>query len=157
MTIGDPHTAEQLQAEVSRRLKHALPVELVRHLCPQVRDDVRTICAYCFRNGFRNLRVTQVGDWWRHNPRTVNRHLHNAELRSLEYVIDSARLLHAAYLLDDMRAELAVLATVLDYPSSSAFANDVRRWTGYSPSALQQRGAIDTVVPLIRSCIQSPR
>jgi len=50
VTIDDRHhTVDQFRAEVSRRLKHALPVELVRPVVPQARDDARTICAYCFR------------------------------------------------------------------------------------------------------------
>lgn len=152
--LGDPQTGDQLLTEVARRLKHAIPVELVRRVCPQVDDDPYTICTYCFRDGFRNLKVTQVADWWRRDPRTVNRQLTKAGLRSFEYIIDYARLLHVAYRLDDTPAGPGALARLLDYPSSSALANDVRHWTGCSPSALQSRGAIDTAVRLVRTGIE---
>ena len=156
MQIDQPDTRERLKRRVSRYLTHSLPAEIVRRVLPQAADSARILCAYCFRHGFRNLKVREVAGWLQRDPTALNRQLRTARLRNAKHIIDYARSLHAAYHLDTVRGGPAAAARLLDYPSASAFAIDVRRWTGHSPSGLQQRGAIETVVRVITSEIQRP-
>lgn len=153
--MSDPDTMDRLKREVARRLANALPVELIRQAVPEVNNDSTNYCAYCFRHGFRNLRVEQVADWFRCNVTTLNRHLRAAGLRSIEHIIDFGRALHAAHRLDATSAPIASIVRALEFPTAAAFSRDVRRWIGHSPSKLREIGASNVVLSVIAHCARS--
>jgi AraC-like DNA-binding protein len=52
---------------------------------------------------------------------------------SYSRVLDEARLLKAATLLEDTDAPLLDISLMLDYENASSFTRAFRRWTGVSP------------------------
>lgn len=151
-----PGAMERLRREVTHRLEHALPIELVRRVDPQVEWQAHRYCTWCFRNAFRPLEVHSIADWFREDPTTVNRHLHLAGLRELSKMISSARLLHIANRLDSTSATIATISRILHFRDPSALSKFVRHASGYSPSHLRALGAIARTTNIIERAIRAP-
>jgi len=105
--IDAVNASDGLNRDVSRRLTHSLPFELVRQVVPPVQQRAQAYCGYCMRQCFRDLKVSEVADWFQCDPTTANRWLRKAGLRSTEHVIDYGRSLHAAFWLDTRKASVA--------------------------------------------------
>lgn len=106
--IDEPAAPTRLRQVVSRALKQSLPVDLVRQVMPRVPEEPAAICGFCFRNAFLRLLVSDVAKWFSCDETTLNRRLRAVGLRSAEHIIDLARLLHAALLLDSTMEKVHV-------------------------------------------------
>jgi AraC-like DNA-binding protein len=148
---------DELTRKVSRRLANTLPHEVVTQLLPSAPYEIQCLWSFCIRAGFRDMKVRDVARAFYYSPSTVTRRLHKVRLPSLGWLIDIGRCAHAAHRLDTTQAHVSVIAKSLGYPSSGAFANDVRRWTGRSPTQLRSRGAIDFLIRTIRSELNGPQ
>lgn len=73
--------------------------------------------------------------------KTIRNRLLKAGLPLPRSVIAWNRLLHAARLLDDPGRSVEHVATILEFPSASAFDNMLRRYAALTPGELRTRGA----------------
>lgn len=147
-----PEAAERLRRDVAQRLKHALPVSLVRDVTPRVEHSARRYCAWCYRNAYRALHIHDVAEMFDEDPTTVKRHLGDAGLPGLHDLIACARLLYVGYRLDTTRASIKAISGALSFESATALDMFVKRATSLTPSELRERGAVEhirTIIDLI--------
>ena len=72
------------------------------------------------------------------SPRTLHRRLAEQQT-SYSRVLDEARLLKAATMLEETDAPLLEISLMLDYENASSFTRAFRRWTGVSPREYRHR------------------
>jgi AraC-like DNA-binding protein len=79
------------------------------------------------------------------HERTLRKQCDRQRLPAPQWIIGWARLLIAAYYLDEPGHSMESVADLLQFPSLAAFRNQLRRYTGLSPSEIRGSGAIQTL------------
>ncbi len=128
-----------------------LIMDAVRPLVP---PSVWPFFRCCAIHGVRPIDVTDAAKTLGIDRKTIRNRLVRAGLPPPRSVIAWNRLLHAARLLDDPGRRVEHVATILEFPSASAFDNMLRRYAALTPGELRTRGAfawlLDTYIAALR-------
>jgi hypothetical protein len=112
--------------------------------------DARTILTWCLDRAGRRLSVATVARGLGKDRSTINRHLRRCGLPSTEQLISWCRLLHVAWEVDRGVLTATRMAALLDFGVAAALRTFVRRHVGLPLGELKARGAIDTVLSMMR-------
>ena len=108
---------------------------------PLIPASVWSFFRCCAIHGAHQIGVTQAARTLGIDRKTIRNRLVKAGLPPPRSVIAWNRLLHAARLLDDPGRRVEQIATILEFPSASAFDNMLRRYAALTPGELRTRGA----------------
>ena len=85
------------------------------------------------------------------HERTLRKYCEHAQLPSPQWIIGWARLLIAAFYLEEPGRTIGNVAELLEYPSASALRNQIRRYTGASPSAIRAHSMMTSLCRLLET------
>lgn len=90
----------------------------------------------------------------RMHERTLRKYCDHSALPSPQWIIGWARLLVAAYYLEEPGRTIQSIAELLHFPSAVALANQIRRYTGLRPSVVRAQGAVQTIARLFERVVR---
>jgi AraC-like DNA-binding protein len=134
---------ESIARGTAGRVLHALEDRIPEHF----RDLIR----YLLGAAYRPVLPEELARVYFRHPKTLRQHLKAVGLPCTEELIGWARLFHAADRLGDPGRTTEGVALALDFPSASAFRNQLRRYVGISPRRLATLGGLDYLLVRFRA------
>ena len=115
--------------------------------------------AHCLHYGKRSLRVGEVARALGVHRKTLVNHCARAEMPPPEIVIGWCRLCLVGAMLETTGCTIERVAGLLDYPSSTALRNTVRRYLNATATELRRRGGLSYVLEhfLLRAKVERVR
>jgi len=148
--VDDPAALRTLAQVATRHLTHALPLQVVEAIVPSVSSEGDAIATLCLRAGHRPHSAEGVSTWLHWDRKTIYRKLAQQNLRPIHDIIGVGRLVHAALHLDESEASISSIARDLHFDSASTLRRLCGRETHCAPKELRTRGAIRTVVAMVK-------
>jgi AraC-like DNA-binding protein len=133
-------------SSVPSRVWHLAKLQLSEQLMPLMKAAVH--CAH------EPLPVGRLAHSLGLTERSLRRLCTRERLPSPQWIVGWARLLVAGYHLEEPGRSLASAARTLGYPSATALANHMRRYTGEPPASLRAFGAFQRIVELLERALQ---
>jgi AraC-like DNA-binding protein len=117
----------------------------------QVEDALLAVVKPALRLAHAPISMLRLAAAARMHERTLRKYCDQHGFASPQWIIGWARLLTAAYYLDDAGRTVQDVAELLAFPSAASLANHVRRYTKSTPSTLRAAGAVRTVASLMEA------
>lgn len=155
MEIFGLDSGDELRNAVALHLRHALPSSLVNAVAPRDDGSGKNIVSLYLRVGWSSHSVEEIASWLQWDRKTIWRHLHESALRPLHALLDIGCLAHAARRLDEGQAPIGLIAQSIDVDIAT-LRRISKRETGYSPTQLRRRGAVQTYIERV-SAYSAPR
>ena len=115
----------------------------------EVDDALLTVLKPALRLAHSPISLLRLASAAQMHERTLRKYCDHHGFSSPQWIIGWARLLTAAYYLDEPGRTVQDVAELLAFPSAASLANHVRRYTHRTPSALRAAGAVRAVASLM--------
>ena len=129
----------------------SLAVRVWKRAAVQVDDALLAVVKPALRLAHAPISMLRLAGAARMHERTLRKYCDQHGLANPQWIIGWARLLTAAYYLDEPGRTVQDVAELLAFPSAASLANHVRRYTKSTPSALRAAGAVRTVASLMEA------
>ena len=137
--------ADALLAALSRCETDTVAVRLWRQAGLQVPDVVTSVLKPAIRLAHSQITLHLFAAATGMHERTLRKYCEQYGLPSPQWIIGWARLLMAAYYLEEPGRTIQQVSELLGFHSAAAFGNANRRYTGITLSQLRQAGPVATV------------
>ncbi len=127
----------------------SLAVRVWKSAALQVDDALVAVVKPALRLAHSPISLLRLAGATQMHERTLRKYCDQHGFASPQWIIGWARLLTAAYYLDEPGRTVQDVAELLAFPSAASLANHVRRYTKTTPSALRAAGAVRTVASLM--------
>lgn len=136
----------------------SLAIRVWKSAMLQVDDALLAVVKPALRLAHSPISMLRLAAATQMHERTLRKYCDQHGFASPQWIIGWARLLTAAYYLDEPGRTVQDVAELLAFPSAASLANHVRRYTNTTPSALRAAGAVRTVAScmeagMTRSCV----
>lgn len=148
--IDSPDADHLVRADIADRLRFLLPEDCAPLLRAGALGTAQVANTWCVRNAYRPISVEDIADHLSLDRSTIARHVRRTFAIRLEDVVDRARLLHVAALLDGTSSSVGVIARRLRFPSPEALHKFVKGRTQRSLGQLRVEGALGVTLDLFR-------
>jgi AraC-like DNA-binding protein len=130
-----------------RAAAHQVTAEIVlRALAGRVATDVRPLLRYLLVHASEPLRVDRAAAALGVSRRTMHHRLARAGYPAAGILIGWCRLFLVGRLLEDSARSVEQISELLDFPSSSALRNMMKRYTGKTPQEIREVGGLEGVL-----------
>lgn len=119
-----------------------------------VPEHMRLLLRTALRLAHRPVSVVGLADVLGMHERSLRKYCEQWNLSSPQWIIGWARLLVAAHYLDEPARSLPSVAELLEYASTSALRNQLRRYAGVSPSALRASGTLRGISAALKTAVR---
>lgn len=124
---------------------------------PALPEELTTLLKTTLRIAHRPISVSTLASAAGMPERSLRRWCEDARIPSPQWIIGWARLLVAGYYLDDPGRTILQVAELLEFTSSCALRNQLRRYSGLSPRELRARGSTMLLCRALEKAIQHHR
>lgn len=138
-----PHAFARILARAMTRSTSARMLDGLRSMVP---PHLHGFVGAVLRKADRPLSPGEAARLYHRHPNTLREHLRAAGLPSVNKLIVWMRLLHAAHHLEDSGTSAERVASLLRFPSGTAFRNQLHRYVGVTPGELRERGGMSLVL-----------
>jgi AraC-like DNA-binding protein len=160
MRLGQYAISELLTADPDLRVEHvdgallrahndSVISRIWRSAALNLPETYTTILRRALRLAHRPLSAVQLADSAQMHERTLRKYCRRHHMPSPGEIVAWARLLVAAYYLDEGSRSIKNVADHLDFPTTDALRKQIARYTSQSVTALRNRGALDSVARLM--------
>lgn len=146
--------ADELRQALMRLHADSIAIKLWKIASLRLDDSLIAVLKPALRLAHAPISMVRFASATGWHERTLRKYCTQASLPSPQWVAGWARLLVAAYYLDEPGRTVQGVAELLAFPSAVSLANQVRRYSGFTPTALRARGATQTVARLIEERLQ---
>lgn len=129
---------------VALRRAHASGVShrIWNECCPRLPEALVTLLKTALRIAHAPISIEALASAAGMPERSLRKFCEDEQIPSPQWIIGWARLLMAAFYLDEPGRTIAQVADVLDFASSCALRNQLRRYTGVSARHVRASGSI---------------
>lgn len=120
----------------------------------EVPERMRLLLRAALRLAHEPVSVVMLADVLGMHERTLRKYCEQNGLPSPQWIIGWARILIAAYYLDEPARALTSTAKLLQYASACALRNQLRRYIGVSPTTLRSNGALRSVSDQLKFAVR---
>ena len=138
-------------AALSRCHADGVAVRLWRLTNPVLPEPMIPLLKAALRLAHEPISTTRLAATAGMHERTLRKYCEHAKLPSPQWIIGWARLLIAAFYLEEPGRTIGNVAELLEYPSPSALRNQIRRYTGASPSAIRAHSMTTSLCRLLEA------
>lgn len=142
-----------LQA-LSRCEKDSVSTRLWNRANLDVPDSILPVLKPAIRLAHKPVSLASLAGAAQMHERTLRKYCEGRVLPAPQWIIGWARLLVAAYYLEEPGRTAQSTAELLQFPSAVALANHIRRYTSLPPSTLRAQGAVQTVARLFEIVVR---
>ncbi|MGQ0766295.1 MAG: helix-turn-helix domain-containing protein [Gemmatimonadota bacterium] len=135
-----------LRAVLTRAGDKSSVKSLLAELEGLVPANLTAMMRFCLENGERPLTVEDVARALNVHRKTLVERLSGAGLPTPSSIIAWCRLLVVARMLEDPGRTAEQVALILNFPSSTALRNMIKRYTGLRTSEIRQNGGVRCVL-----------
>ena len=132
--------ADVLRSALARAYALGVSHRVWEECRPRLPDELVTLLKTALRIAHRPITARALADAAGMPERSLRKLCEDALIPSPQWIIGWARLLVAAYYLDDPGRTILQTADLLQFTSSCALRNQLRRYTGLSPRQLRAQG-----------------
>ncbi len=129
----------------------SLAVRVWKSAALQLDDALLAVVKPALRLAHSPISMLRLAGATQMHERTLRKYCDQHGFASPQWIIGWARLLTAAYYLDEPGRTVQNVAELLAFPSAASLANHMRRYTKATPSALRASGAVQTVASLMKA------
>ncbi|MES2522648.1 MAG: AraC family transcriptional regulator [Gemmatimonadota bacterium] len=130
---------------LSRCETDGVAIRVWKHANLQVPDRLATVLKPAIRLAHDPISLARFAREARLHERSLRKYCDASGLVSPQWIIGWARLLVAAYYLDEPGRTVQSVADLLKFPSAVGLANHVRRYANMTPSGLRSAGAVNVI------------
>ena len=150
--------ADALLAALSRCETDTVAVRVWRQAGLNVADVVTSVLKPAIRLAHSQITLQRFAAAAGMHERSLRKYCEHHGLPSPQWIIGWARLLMAAYYLEEPGRTIQQVSELLDFHSPAAFGNANRRYTGLTLSQLRQTGPVATVSRMLAAAVaRGPR
>jgi AraC-like DNA-binding protein len=157
VTVGRSLPSAALMSALSRCETDSVAVRIWKEAHLGVPDSLVALLKPALRLAHGPVSMTRLAAATRMHERTLRKYCDGANLPSPQWIVGWARLLVAAYYLDEPGRTIHSIAELLEFPSAVALANHVRRYTQMTPSNVRAQGALWTIARAVESFVVDAR
>ena len=157
VSVGRSLPQVALTTALSRCETDSVAVRIWKQAALDVPDSLIALFKPALRLAHRPVSMTRLAAATRMHERTLRKYCDASDLPSPQWLIGWARLLVAAYYLDEPGRTVQSIAELLEFPSAVALANHVRRYTRMTPSSVREQGALHTIARAIEAFVAESR
>jgi AraC-like DNA-binding protein len=114
-----------------------------------VDDACASLLKPALRLAHEPILLNRLAEVTRMHERTLRKYCSHAGLPSPQWIIGWARCLVTAFYLEEPGRSISSISTLLDFKTPVQLANQIRRYTGLTATALRQQGALQTTGRLL--------
>ncbi|MEP6764081.1 MAG: AraC family transcriptional regulator [Gemmatimonadaceae bacterium] len=129
-------------------------VRIWRLTNPELPDALVPLLKAALRLAHEPVSTTRLASAAGMHERTLRKYCEHEKLPSPQWIIGWARLLIAAFYLEEPGRTIGNVADILDYPSASALRNQIRRYTNAPPSAVRGQSMATSFCRLLEMTIR---
>lgn len=138
------HRPGVLISALSRGEAESVAVRIWRLADICVDDTCATLLKSALRLAHESIPLKRLAEASRLHERTLRKYCARAGLPSPQWIVGCARCLMTAYYLEEPGRSILSIAGLLDYKTPVLLANQIRRYTGLTATALRAQGALQT-------------
>ncbi len=151
---ADPRLrVDDLLATLTRAHADGVIAALWRSAQLTLPDALVTVMRRALRSAHAPFTAEALAQHSKMNERSLRKYCTRHQLPTPQILVGWARLLLAAYYLDERGRSLKDIAEMLGYPTPGALRKQIHRYTGRSTGELRADGALRTVASLLQSCL----
>ena len=148
-------SADYIRTRLGRAAAHSVANRIGNALADHLPDAWVTLFKVALRLAQRPVMLPDFAVAAGMHERTLRKHCSRAGLLSPQWVLGWARVLTAAYYLDEPGRTVVAVANLLGFPSPSALQNLLRRYTGVAPRTLRQDGTSAAVMTALFKAVSA--
>ncbi|MES2522563.1 MAG: AraC family transcriptional regulator [Gemmatimonadota bacterium] len=152
IVTADPYLrTDVLLAALTRAHADGVLASLWRTANLSLPDPLVTVMRRALRSAHAPFTAGSLAELTKMHERSLRKYCTRHRLPSPQILVGWARLLLAAYYLDERGRTLKAIAELLGYPTPGALRKQVRRYTNRSTTELRREGALRTVAMLLQN------